>query len=375
MPADAAPDTPQYLHDDWLTEAEREVKHRDLQRQDRVRNLQHPQISPPAVPLVPSSTVPQTVSSSEGDEHDTVAPATSIVTPGTSTRQERAVRRATTTTSSRTTPSKPKLVAAVSVPPSGICSGPIMGPDAVTSEPSSHDPSLRRSSRANKGTFQATKYIDEAYLTSLDRLSQCDSYTSHMAYLSEIATCCDTGVENVVDPRVYASKVPGSDPDMPTFHQAMNGEHAEQWVKAMQLEVQTLVQQRTWTAVHRTPKLNVLKSTWAFKLKRLPDGTPYRFKARFCARGDLQKEGVDFFDTYAPVVQRSTIRLLLSTVLTEGWATRQVDYTNAFAQANLHEEVYLEYPKMFAPKSRANLVLAETNQELVRTSTSASDIL
>ncbi len=63
------------------------------------------------------------------------------------------------------------------------------------------------------------------------------------------------------------------------------------------------------------------KGTWVFKLKRLPDGTPSRFKARFCARGDLQKEGVDFFDTYAPVVQWSTIRLLLSTVLTEGWAS------------------------------------------------------
>ena len=71
----------------------------------------------------------------------------------------------------------------------------------------------------------------------------------------------------------------------------------------------------------------------------------------------MQKEGVDFFDTYAPVVQWSTIRLLLSTGLTEGWATRQVDYTNAFAQANLNEEVYLEFPKMFAPKSRSNVVL------------------
>jgi Reverse transcriptase (RNA-dependent DNA polymerase) len=44
-------------------------------------------------------------------------------------------------------------------------------------------------------------------------------------------------------------------------------------------------------------------------------------------------------------------------VLTEGWATRQVDYTNAFVQAKLTEEVYLEFPKTFALKSRANVVL------------------
>jgi hypothetical protein len=63
--------------------------------------------------------------------------------------------------------------------------------------------------------------------------------------------------------------------------------------------------------------------------------------------GDLQLSGVDFSETYAPVVQWSTIRLLLSTVLTEGWNTRQVDYTNAFAQAEIHEEIYIEYPKSF----------------------------
>ena len=102
-----------------------------------------------------------------------------------------------------------------------------MGPDVITSEPTL-DPSIRRSTRATKGSFQSTKYIDEAYLTSIDRLEQCDSCTTHLAYLAEISTCCDTGIENIIDPRVYAAKTPGSDPDMPTFHQAVNGEHAEE---------------------------------------------------------------------------------------------------------------------------------------------------
>ena len=85
-------------------------------------------------------------------------------------------------------------------------------------------------------------------------------------------------------------------------------------------------------------------------------GTAHHFKACFCACGDLQRKGVDFFETYVPVVQWSTVRLLLSTVLTEGWATRQVDYTNAFAQATLKEEVYIDYPCLFGPKSSAKIV-------------------
>ena len=74
-------------------------------------------------------------------------------------------------------------------------------------------------------------------------------------------------------------------------------------------------------------------------------------------RGDLQIAGIDFFETYAPVVQWSTIRILLSTVLTEGWHTRQVDYTNAFAQADIHEETYVEFPKFFESTNGEDYVL------------------
>jgi hypothetical protein len=68
-----------------------------------------------------------------------------------------------------------------------------------------------------------------------------------LAYLAELSTCCDSGIENVVDPRAYAAKSQVADPDSPTFHQAMNGKFAEEYVKAMQLEVTTLVQQRLST--------------------------------------------------------------------------------------------------------------------------------
>ena len=259
-----------------------------------------------------------------------------------------------TSTATEVQPLPPELAALITEPTTTQKQAAAELPDLPLSDA---PPLVRRSARTTKGEFQSKKYIDESYLTTVENMDSIDPYTSHLVYLAEVSTCCDSGIENVIDPRVYAAKTQLSDPDSPTFHQAMNGEFAEEYIKAMQLEIATLVQQNTWQAVPRTPDMNVLKGTWVFKLKRLPDGTPSRFKARFCARGDLQREGVDFFDTYAPVVQWSTIRLLLSTVLTEGWATRQVDYTNAFAQADLREEVYLEFPKIFGPKSGASVVL------------------
>jgi hypothetical protein len=94
-----------------------------------------------------------------------------------------------------------------------------------------------------------------------------------------------------------------------------------------------------------------------FKLKRFSDGYASKFKARFCVRGDLQKESVDYFEKYAPVVQWSTVRMLLTLVIREGWDTWQVDYTNAFAHAELQDEVFVEPPNMFAPGSVKDLVL------------------
>ncbi len=57
--------------------------------------------------------------------------------------------------------------------------------------------------------------------------------------------------------------------------------------------------------------MNVLLSTWAFKIKWFPDGSVKKFKAQFCARGDREKEGINFFETWAPVVQWSTIQIVM----------------------------------------------------------------
>jgi hypothetical protein len=59
--------------------------------------------------------------------------------------------------------------------------------------------------------------------------------------------------------------------------------------------------------VPQLPHMNDLPSTWAFKIKWFPDGTVKKFKVHFCACGDQQKEGINFFETWAPVVQWSTM--------------------------------------------------------------------
>jgi hypothetical protein len=337
IPVDYTTDGPStHLADDWLTPEERILKQRELIRREEIRNRVVP---PGATSRIPDTSNPTPVNDilSAPDPSITLE-STTVSNPSTSLVSDSVPVVTATTTSASSDPSL-RSTTATSLPAS-------VAP-----------PMICRSERFNKGQYGSTRYFDEVFLTPLAKISNCDDTTKRLAYMASLYTCHDTGLENISDPCMYAAKHRKDDPDSPTFHQAINGENAEDYIQAMKLEVETLVQQRTWMTIPRTPTKNVLKGTWVFKLKRLPDGTPLKFKARFCARGDLQQEGVDYFETYAPVVQWSTIRLLLLTVLTEGWATRQVDYTNAFAQAEIKEEVFLEFPRLFGPKSGSNVVL------------------
>jgi hypothetical protein len=149
-----------------------------------------------------------------------------------------------------------------------------------------------------------------------------------------------------LEPHFLKAKL-DADPDSPTYRQAINSPQADMWWDAMEVELDTLENDlKVWDLVYREAGMNILPSTWAFKLKRFPDGLAKKFKARFCARGDRQKFGVDYFETWAPVVQWTTVRamLILSTKL--NLLSTQADITAAFVHTVLEgPPVYVEQPK------------------------------
>ena len=173
-----------------------------------------------------------------------------------------------------------------------------------------------------------------------------------------------TNADSTVDwlhPFALAAKA-NSD-DNPDWHTAMNGPDKEGYWNAMCKELETLtVQKDAWEVVDREQWMNVLPSTWAFKCKRYPDGLIKKLKARFCVRGDRQRAGVDYFETFAPVVSWTTVRLMLILSLILNLSTRQVDYTAAFLHADIDVDpnfdqltdeekrrsgVYVEMPRGF----------------------------
>ncbi len=134
---------------------------------------------------------------------------------------------------------------------------------------------------------------------------------------------------------------------------AVNGPFQGEFYEAMRTELTTIADDfKCWDLVPRLPGMNVLPSTWVFKIKRYPDGSVKKFKARFCARGDKQLEGIDYFETWAPVVQWSTIRIVLIMALKLGYSSAQCDITAAFIHAVLpdNEEIFVQQPRGFQQK-------------------------
>jgi hypothetical protein len=94
--------------------------------------------------------------------------------------------------------------------------------------------------------------------------------------------------------------------------------------------------------------VKALPAVWAFKRKCLPDWLIAKWKARLNVHGDRQQHGVHFWETYAPVMNWSTVRQVLTLSLLNGFKTRQVDFIQAFTQAPLDCLIYMKVPAGFS---------------------------
>ena len=157
-----------------------------------------------------------------------------------------------------------------------------------------------------------------------------------------------------VHPLFLKAHSAASKADNPSWREATRGKFADEYWNAMKLEIATLENIDAWSVIDRESDHHVIASTWAFKCKRYPDGLIKKFKARFCARGDQQLEGIDFFETYAPVVQWTTIRLMFILEILLGLKSKQGDVTCAFLHADLEpgENVYVDMPLGFSQYSK-----------------------
>jgi hypothetical protein len=151
----------------------------------------------------------------------------------------------------------------------------------------------------------------------------------------------------------YAAQVDYTVTEPPSYKIA--AQHSP-WCTAMQEEFAALQKQGTWSLVPPPPHKNIVGCKWVYKLKRHSDGTIARYKARLVAKGFHQQQGVDYDETFSPVVKPPTVRLILSLAVSLNWPLRQLDVKNAFLHGTLKEEVYMAQPQGYIDSTNSHYV-------------------
>lgn len=146
------------------------------------------------------------------------------------------------------------------------------------------------------------------------------------------------------------------DEDPKTFTEAMSSQDVAFWKEAIQDEMDSIVGNNTWELSDLPTGCKPLGCKWIFKRKMKADGSIDKFKARLVIQGFKQREGVDYFDTYAPVARITTIRLLIALASIHGLVIHQMDVKTAFLNGDLDEEVYMKQPEGFIVKGQEHKV-------------------
>jgi hypothetical protein len=126
--------------------------------------------------------------------------------------------------------------------------------------------------------------------------------------------------------------------------------------RAMEEEYVALLANHTWDLVLRPPDNNVITGKWLFRHKLTSDGSLDRYKAQWVLRGFTQRPGVDYDETFSPVVKFATIRAVLSLALSWNWVIHQLDVKNAFLHGTLTETIYCNQPTGFVDAAHPDLV-------------------
>jgi hypothetical protein len=97
------------------------------------------------------------------------------------------------------------------------------------------------------------------------------------------------------------------------------------WRKAMNVEFDALLKNKTWSLVPSSISTNAIGCKWVFRLKRKADGSIDRYKARLVAKDFHQLSCIDYGETYSPVIKPTTLHLVLSLAISGGWHIHQID--------------------------------------------------
>ena len=214
---------------------------------------------------------------------------------------------------------------------------------APTPDPTGDDSTIRRSTRSRQPTQRLKESVEMGLMEGFPASATDDDEAYYDALHEDDYTIQD----QMCDPIAFMGNK--ADKDTLYYHQAMAAPDKIQFQEAMIKEFTDHTELQHWVPVLLTTLpfgTKVLDSIWAMKRKRdIVTQAILKWKARLNLHGGQQEHGVHYWETYAPVVNWFSIRLLLSQAIMHNWHTRQVDFVLAYPQAKPECEMFMKLPK------------------------------
>ena len=213
--------------------------------------------------------------------------------------------------------------------------------------------------RSRKKKYAAAIEAIEAIQNFTDHVDLSSFHNAFSAYSTAMKfyetspsklTSSSTEIASSTSSRLHRDSLP---PEPRNFRELANHPYKEEFKDSMRLEIKDLQRKGTWEEVSdETKDKEAIPTTWVFRYKFDDEGFLVKFKARLCARGDLQKTEVD---TYAATLAARIFRALMALVAAFDMETRQYDAVNAFANSPLDETTYCRPP--WGWEGRINILL------------------
>jgi hypothetical protein len=148
----------------------------------------------------------------------------------------------------------------------------------------------------------------------------------------------------------------GEDNDPVSYSQAIGCDQSAKWTEAMEAELKSMSDNNVWELVEPFGTQRAIGCKWIFKTKRCADSSIVRFKARLVAKRFTQQEGIDFNETFSPVLTKDAFRIIMAVVAHYDTELHQMDVKTVFLNGDLDEEIYMKQPKGYIEPENEHIV-------------------
>ena len=212
---------------------------------------------------------------------------------------------------------------------------PDLSTEEVESTPISTTPSPTSNTARIKRNIQPTKRYLE-YIQSKNspkKGQQCHTHRSHQANLVNVL-----------------SEPPN------TLQEALSRSDSKEWQAAITAELASLEKNKTWILTSLPSNRKPISSKWIFKIKTKADGTFDKYKARLVARGFTQIQGIDYTETFSPVVKLNSIKVLLALAAQHDLEIHQLDVKTTFLYGFIKKDIYMSIPEGYSIPPQPDLM-------------------